>query len=256
MLTHVPGPSYTPGRYRTESNSLWGLAATAFKKHYSFELECPRWMATTYFAVNATLPEGTTKADLPIMIQHLLEDRFALKYHHETRQMAGYELVVAKSGSKLAKSATPDFDGAALKDVPIGFKNGVPQFGKDAGSADGCGPGGCYLHGHNRTMQALAADLVEKLHGPVMDATGLEGGYDYTLLFTGEVYSGPGIVSPMPPGGMSGAGAAGDGAPAPLERPLLRDALREQLGLELRPVKNVPVEVVVIDSANKVPTEN
>jgi uncharacterized protein (TIGR03435 family) len=42
----------------------------------------------------------------------------------------------------------------------------------------------------------------------------------------------------------------------PLDHPLLRDALREQLGLELRPVKNVPLDVVVLDSANKVPTEN
>lgn len=37
---------------------------------------------------------------------------------------------------------------------------------------------------------------------------------------------------------------------------LLHDALREQLGLELRPVKNVPMDVVVIDRAKKVPTEN
>jgi uncharacterized protein (TIGR03435 family) len=50
--------------------------------------------------------------------------------------------------------------------------------------------------------------------------------------------------------------ADGEGASTPLENPLLRDALREQLGLELRPVKNVSIDVVVIDSANKVPTEN
>jgi uncharacterized protein (TIGR03435 family) len=36
----------------------------------------------------------------------------------------------------------------------------------------------------------------------------------------------------------------------------LHEALKEQLGLELRPVKNVPVDVVVIDSANREPTEN
>ena len=41
-----------------------------------------------------------------------------------------------------------------------------------------------------------------------------------------------------------------------MEHPMLREALRQQLGLELRPVKNVPVDVVVVDSANKVPTEN
>jgi uncharacterized protein (TIGR03435 family) len=37
---------------------------------------------------------------------------------------------------------------------------------------------------------------------------------------------------------------------------LLRDALKEQLGLEVRPVKNVALDVVVLDSASKEPTEN
>jgi uncharacterized protein (TIGR03435 family) len=45
-------------------------------------------------------------------------------------------------------------------------------------------------------------------------------------------------------------------ASTPLETPLLRDALREQLGLELKPIKNVSIDVVVVDSASKVPTEN
>jgi uncharacterized protein (TIGR03435 family) len=253
-LSGPPGPSYTPGRFRTESNSLWGLAAMAFSKKQNFELECPQWMLTAHFTVNATLPEGATKADLPIMIQHLMEDRFALKYHHVTRQMAGYELVVAKPDPRLAKSATPDFDGATLRRPVFEMKDGEPQFAKDAGSADMCfggGTGGCALHGRNRTMQTLAADLAQKLHVPVMDATGLEGGYDYTFIYTQEPMPMPGIV--VSPGGGVPATTLPDG---PLDHPLLRDALREQLGLELRPVKNVPVDVVVIDSANKVPTEN
>ena len=105
-LAGPPGPSYTPGRFRTESNTIPGLAFQAFGKKHSFELECPQWMVTTHFTINATLPEGATKADLPIMIQHLLEDRFGLKFHHEARQMAGYELVVARSDPRLTKSAT------------------------------------------------------------------------------------------------------------------------------------------------------
>ena len=88
-------------------------------------------------------------------------------------------------------------------------------------------------------MQALAADLAGKLAMPVMDATGLEGGYDYTLIFNSEVTSGPEV---------------GEGLPS--EYPFLRDALRQQLGLELMPVKDVPIDVVIIDSANKKPTEN
>ena len=168
--------------------------------------------------------------------------------------MAGYELVVAKSDPRLAKSATPDFDGARLGGSGFEIRDGTVQFAKDAGSADMCFGGsgaGCALHGRNRTMQALATDLARRLDVPVMDATGLEGGYDYTVIFTPEPMSRPGIV--VSPGGGVPITELPDG---PLEHPLLRDAVREQLGLELRPVKNVPLDVVVLDSANKVPTEN
>jgi uncharacterized protein (TIGR03435 family) len=51
-------------------------------------------------------------------------------------------------------------------------------------------------------------------------------------------------------------GPAAVDASAPMDHPLLRDALQEQLGLKLQSVKSVPVEVIVIDSANKEPTAN
>ena len=96
-------PSYTPGRYRVSKVSFAVLAWKAFSVNYEYQIEYPHWMASTYFDVNATLPEGATKADPPPMLQHLLEDRFGLVFHHETRQVAGYELVVAKSGATARK---------------------------------------------------------------------------------------------------------------------------------------------------------
>jgi len=244
-LSGPPGPAYTPGRFREEATSIWGLAAIAFGKKQGYELESPEWMYKTYFTVNATLPEGATKVDLPIMVQHLLEDRFGLKYHHMTRQMAGYELVVAKSGLKIAKSSGPAPDPSVVKGPGVSFKDGLPQFDKNLGNMNMCAMGYCALHGHNREMQALAADLAGRLRAPVTDATGLEGGYDYTVIFTDEL-----VFTPTGPEPVK------DSPDAPLEHPLLHEALKEQLGLEVRPVKNVPVDVVVIDSASKVPTEN
>jgi uncharacterized protein (TIGR03435 family) len=250
------GPQgYTPGRFRETNMQFSAMAWDAFKVKRSYQIEYPRWMDSTFFTINATLPEGADKADLPIMFKHLLEDRFGIVFHHETRQMAGYELVVAKSGSRLARSTRPGKDmtiEALTKGEVFEMKNGALQFTKDAGSYDGSFSGGSYaLHGRDKTMSDLAANLAEKLNAPVMDATGLEGGYDYTLIFTPEPMSRPGIVV-SPGGGVPIAGLPD----RPLEHPLLRDALREQLGLELRPVKNVSIDVVVIDSANKVPTEN
>ena len=181
------------------------------------------------------------------MIRHLLEDRFALKYHYETRRISGYELVVAKSGPRLAKSAEPAPDPSASKGLMIEVKNGVPQFSRDAGSGQLYAGTTAWWRGRNKTMQSLASDLSDRLYVPVTDATGLTDEYDYTLTYTpGEEMYGPRYVPP----------ADGEMASAPLEHPLLRDALREQLGLELRPVKNVSIDVVVVDSANKEPTEN
>jgi uncharacterized protein (TIGR03435 family) len=267
-LEYNAGPQgYTPGRFRETNMRFSAMAGMAFGIKQNYELEYPRWMDSSFFTINATLPEGATKADLPIMFKHLLEDRFGIMFHHETRQMSGYELVVPKSGPKLTKSDGPAPDKPADNSPraarPLGpgieFKNGAPVFAKDARSTTVCGGPSltCWLHGHDKTMQALAEDLAQRLRMPVMDATGLDGGYDYTITFTDEVYSGSGIVvSPLPLGGASGAAAGGDGAPVPLAHPLLRDAVREQLGLELRPVKNVAVDVVVLDSAKKEPTDN
>jgi uncharacterized protein (TIGR03435 family) len=252
---------YSPGRYRDEDISLGTLAWEAFGLKHSYQIEYPQWMGTAHFTVNATIPEGATKADLPIMIQHLLEDRFALKYHHETKQMSGYELVVAKSGPKLEKSAgpapsAPASDGTVesmMKASGIEVKNGMPQYTKNARSGQLWVGGAVIWHGRDKTMEQLAADLSNFIYvqAPVTDATGLQGEYDYTFTFTPEPIPVRGTV--VSPGGGVPATTLPD---EPLEHPLLRDALREQLGLELRPVKNVPVDVVIIDSANKVPTEN
>lgn len=256
---------YTPGRFRETNMRFSAMAGMAFGIKQNYEVECPHWMDSTFFTINATLPEGATKADLPIMFQHLLEDRFGIVFHHETRQMAGYELVVAKSGAKFAKSvgSAPDnpannSPSAAMPFSPgIEFKNGVPQFTKDARSGQLWFGSTAMWHGRDRTMKALASDLAAQFDGPVMDATGLEGEYDYMLTFTPVPRSTGGIVvSPLPPPASPNPTSGGDEASVPMEHPLLRDALREQLGLELRPVKNVSIDVVIIDSANKMPTDN
>jgi uncharacterized protein (TIGR03435 family) len=250
-------PSYTPGHYTNEKQSLAGLAMEAFGVKRPFEIAYPRWMESTYFAVRAVLPEGATKADLPIMIQHLLEDRFGLVFHHEMRQMAGFDLVIVKSGPQLSKSAGPAPEPSTVKGSQFEFdKNGMMQFTKDARSGQILILTAATWRGRNKAMSGLATDLAKYLREPVMDATGLEGEYDYDLVFTPETNTNTGsgaMMSPLPPGGGSGS-AAGENVST--QHPFLRDALKEQLGLKLEQKKNVPVNVVVVDSANREPTEN
>ncbi|HSU68094.1 MAG TPA: TIGR03435 family protein, partial [Tepidisphaeraceae bacterium] len=58
------------------------------------------------FDLDATLPPGTTREQLHAMIRNLLAERFHLKQHIETREFAGYELVVSKTGHKLLPEGT------------------------------------------------------------------------------------------------------------------------------------------------------
>ena len=253
-----PLDPYSPGRYRQDNPiSLAVLAEQAFGAKHRYQIEFPHWMLTSYFTVNATLPDGATRADVPTMLQHLLEERFGLVLHRETRSMAGYELLTVKRSPGLTKSIPPSSDAPAPKTGLEGleFKNGMPQFAKDAGSAFLCVTSYCIMRGRAKTIENLASDLADRLQAPVVDTTGLRGPYDYTLIFTDQPISAPGAVVFGPAGSMPANPTAAD-ASAPLEHPLLRDALQEQLGLKLQPVKSVPIEVIVIDSASKQPTEN
>ena len=107
-------------------------------------------------------------------------------------------------------------------------------------------------------MERLADMLGNQLGVPVINKTGLSGNYDYTLDFAREPGQGlPGLPPPPPPppgigdGGPGKAGLAGD----PSDAPSLLTAVQEQLGLKLEKKKG-PLEVLVIDHAEKTPTEN
>ena len=102
------------------------------------------------------------------------------------------------------------------------------------------------------------ADLLQKIapgyiHSPVLDATGLEGAWDFTLSFSaaGLLQSAPsrsGDAGPTPPGG---APTASD----PNGAVSLFDAISKQLGLKLEEKKR-PVQVLVIDHIEEKPTDN
>ena len=226
LMTGPPPPS-SPRRFSAQSASIVGLALKAFGVKQMSLIEWQPWMNSARFNVEATFPEGATVADLPIMIQHLLEDRFGLVFHREARRVAGYELVAAKSGPKPAKSSAPPSGEPTRKGGDIEMKNGVPQFTKDAGSGQLLTLTTAIWRGRNKTMKSLAEDLANHLGAPVMDATGMEGEYDYTLTFTPE-------ARPMS-GNMVVVGPPGGAAPAQeprqdefLTSPLLRDALQNQ----------------------------
>jgi uncharacterized protein (TIGR03435 family) len=216
------------------------------------------------FELSAKVPEGATKEQVRLMLQNVLVERFKLAIHRETKELQVYEMVVAKGGLKLKESVeTPDSPEPSDNPQPPAT-DARPTFDKDGfvvrppgwpnpkGRLE-VGMGGKHrIRAGAETMQDLAERLSSVLGKPVIDATGLEGKYDYSLIFEQAALMGG--RGNAPPAGASGAnnpfGAASDDTVTPIE-----SAIQSQLGLRLVSKKG-PTDIIVVDHVEKVPTEN
>jgi len=176
------------------------------------------------------------------MVLPLLEDRFNLKYHHETRELPMYALVVAKGGLKMKASAPDDPPKADDSQKPgDGEAKDKPGMGRHSLMMNGRG----HLESTGTTTEMLSHVLARQLGRTVVNKTGLTGNYDYTLQWTPDD-----VGTPM--GGDAGPGK-GDISPD-AGGPTLLTALEEQLGLKLESQKGT-VDVIVIDHID-LPSEN
>jgi len=166
-----------------------------------------------------------------LMVQSLLAERFKLKVRRETKQLPVYALVIAKGGPKFlhAKFDTAD-DPAHTADPTLPRPPRPP-----------CPTGlACW---HNYGSMGYVAEVLSgysEIGRPVLDRTGLEGGYYLALQFA--------IERPL------AASAGTDNAPPEPAGPSIFAALQQQLGLKLKPTKG-PVESIVIEHIER-PTEN
>jgi uncharacterized protein (TIGR03435 family) len=168
-----------------------------------------------HYAAMAKMSPAQQQEQVSLMEQSLLADRFQLKAHIETREMPRYALVVAKGGSKLERAQSDARSRLSL--VPNGQEN---------------------------ELRAAAVSIEELARSPflridkrqIVDATGLQGRFNFTLKFRGR-------------GNADIGGTQDDG-----DAPELPTALQEQLGLKLVP-ENGAVEVVVIGHIER-PSEN
>jgi uncharacterized protein (TIGR03435 family) len=176
------------------------------------------------------------------MMLPLLEDRFNLKYHHETRELPTYALVVAKNGLKMKASASdapPKADGAPKPEE--GDAKDKPRMGGHSLMMNGRG----HLESTGTTTEMLSHILAQQLGRTVVNKTGLTGNFDYTLQWTPDDVGTP----------MEGDAGPGKGDISPdAGGPTLLTALEEQLGLKLESQKGT-VDVIVIDHID-LPSEN
>jgi uncharacterized protein (TIGR03435 family) len=217
------------------------------------------------FDILAKLPEGANKDQVPDMLQALLEDRFKLKIHREKKEMPVYSLVIAKGGPKL-KEAPPDADTPPPDDpgaTKIG-NSGVQFKANGSGGVVMGGPmgktkvemrdGAMHFEMEKMPIAALTEFLARFLDRPVVDMTELKGNYQIALEISMEELKN--VARSM--GAAVPGGPAGEAGKAPLEASDPSGSLFtavQQLGLKLEPRK-APVEIIVVDHVEKMPTEN
>jgi uncharacterized protein (TIGR03435 family) len=243
---------------RINKFSLFDLALLAYqvKPH---QLTGPNWMTNERYDIQAKLPEGASRGQVPAMLQKLLADRFGMSIHRENRDLRVSALVVAKGGhhlktSTVEESAPAAPGGGQLRGgVGVGAGGVLSSIGPRGNSQVTPGPGGnLHIESKRMTMPTLANLLNRYSELPVIDMTALEGAYEVALDVSAEEARNAGrargAVIPTP-AAASLAEAAAEPSGASLGSSL------QKLGLKLD-VRKAPFEVIVIDKAEKIPTEN
>jgi uncharacterized protein (TIGR03435 family) len=201
------------------------------------------WMDSDRFDIEAT-PDGDVRTMRPEqmsgMLRALLTDRFQLKTHAEARDLPLFNLVIAKSGTKMKLSAS-QLPPTRPVQAASASQTGPPRRGTTRILPSSSGPQTMLtLSGtavpisdpNTELPLPMLVNLVQSYAGrPVRDKTGLKGLYDFQLQFVADALSG-----------------ATDSTPS------LFTALEEQLGLKLEAGKG-PVEVLIVDRIQK-PSEN
>jgi len=172
----------------------------------------PSWLDTERYDIVAKAAADAANDRHALRLRALLAERFKLAVHRETKEAPVYALVVAKNGPKIKKEESGD---AGDGDLESG-------------------------RGHVTAKAVAMTHLATFLAGPraalgrvVINQTGLNGAYSFTLEWTPEGADSRGMDSPPP----------------------ILTALQEQLGLKVE-TRKAPVEILFIDHVEKIPTEN
>jgi uncharacterized protein (TIGR03435 family) len=237
MMGFDGGPgAQDPGRIVYRGATLKTLLARAYKVKPG-EISGPGWLGSERYTIEAKLPPGTDEGRLRLMLQKLLTERFQITLHREVKDTPVYRLKVAKNGPKL-KPATElphyqnqDEERAAMRQqVEENLAKAIAA--REVNARLGIrGPSRSF--GLARaTTERFAGVLSGNLDRPVKDMTQLEGEYSFHLEWT-------------PDSGMHDDASGVS----------IFTAIQEQLGLRLE-AGNEPIELLVIDKAEKAPTSN
>jgi uncharacterized protein (TIGR03435 family) len=248
------------GAPRSRDRFICARASLSMMVNYAYDLKPyelrPLFSTdTSQFNLEAKLPSGTTAEQIPVMLRNLLSERFKLTFHREKAEVKGYALVLAKSGLRI-KESLPDasVSGESKPRGPVKDSDGfvyIPGLRNTlvVGSANGLTRWvgtNIALDSEVRNAPRLTGLLYSLIGLPVIDATGFKGKYDFTLTFSSDTMGTSAVPSPSEGGGIP--------PPADVGLTVFR-AVEEQLGLKLES-REIPVNLFVIDHAEKTPGEN
>jgi uncharacterized protein (TIGR03435 family) len=200
----------SPGRFAMRNIPLRYAIEWAYDLN-DYQVVGPDWIqGEDRYDIVANAPTPAADQQMKPMLQALLEERLKMKSHRETRTLPVYVLIKGKGAPKL-KPATP----------------GVPP--NLSGRASD-------VFFQSQPVSRLTFMLSRRMGIPVLDQTGLNKTYDYTIDISGLNNFNP---------------RSTDDAPGPT----IFTAVQDDLGLKLESRKE-PIEVLVIDSVDRIPTEN
>jgi uncharacterized protein (TIGR03435 family) len=236
--------------------SLRDYLATAYRTKATL-ISGPDWTATERYNITATLPDGSSKAQVPEMLQALLADRFEVKLHNEKKEYPIFAMVLAKGPPKL-KELPPDPNEDKVNDEPVGMANVATIAAVGNGVSVQYARGASITVGNNRIevtklpLWVFCRNLERYSDRQIIDMTGLTGAYTFVVDVMPEDF-----MAMM----MRSAVLRGANLPAEAQKLLdtsppsaIGDAL-EQVGLKLEQ-RRAPLDILVIDSALKTPTAN
>ena len=181
-----------------------------------YQVSGPDWLSAERFDIAAKTAAPATEDQLRLMLQTLLAERFKLALHRQTRELPAYVLSVGKNGPKFQESQS----------------EGETDVKPD--------PGRMSVAVRRAPVSQLVEVLSNVLRMPVVDQTQLKGRYDITI--NAAKYAAE--LTPKGPG------------EAPIDLvALIMTGVQEEFGLKLESRK-VPLDLLIIDLAEKIPTEN
>ena len=218
-------PTRSGGRV-SWSTDLQYVVGYAYKMQ-PFRISGPVPGSRNIYRFDVKTDPAATDDQIRLMFQSLLADRFHMVSHLETKEAEGYALSVAKGGPKIKEAKAED----PPPPLPEWVRNAdIASF---EGKIFATGPGGnvTAITGRRVSIFQFCEMLQRLLETMVWDQTGMTGNYYFALRYERE------------------------GAPAVTDLPTLFEVVQHDLGLKLEKHKG-PVEMLVVDSIEKTPTEN